>query len=56
MVQEEKTKAEARFRVIATAYETLKDDQVKEEYDYYLDHPEERLVYWGKLRFSRIII
>lgn len=42
MVQEEKTKAEARFRVIATAYETLKDDQIKEEYDYYLDHPEER--------------
>ncbi|PAV78036.1 hypothetical protein WR25_00920 [Diploscapter pachys] len=39
---EEKTKAEARFRVIATAYETLKDDQIKEEYDYYLDHPEER--------------
>ena len=40
--QEEKAKAEARFRVIATAYETLKDDQIREEYDYYLDHPEER--------------
>ncbi|VDM53851.1 unnamed protein product [Angiostrongylus costaricensis] len=38
-----KTEAEARFRVIATAYETLKDEQTRSDYDYYLDHPEERL-------------
>ena len=38
-----KDEAEKKFRLIATAYETLKDDDVREEYDYYLDHPEERL-------------
>ncbi|CAJ0929115.1 unnamed protein product, partial [Mesorhabditis belari] len=37
-----KEEAEAKFRLIATAYETLKDDEVREEYNYYLDHPEER--------------
>ncbi|KAJ1372435.1 DnaJ dnj-2, partial [Parelaphostrongylus tenuis] len=37
-----KAEAEARFRVIATAYETLKDEQTRSDYDYYLDHPEER--------------
>ncbi|CAD6192857.1 unnamed protein product [Caenorhabditis auriculariae] len=37
-----KAEAEARFRVIATAYETLKDEESKISYDYYLDHPEER--------------
>ncbi|KAK5978670.1 DnaJ subfamily C member 25 [Trichostrongylus colubriformis] len=40
--QAAKAEAEARFRVIATAYETLKDDQARSDYDYYLDHPEER--------------
>ncbi|XGW11105.1 hypothetical protein V3C99_012534 [Haemonchus contortus] len=40
--QAAKVEAEARFRVIATAYETLKDDQTRADYDYYLDHPEER--------------
>lgn len=30
------------FRLIATAYETLKDEQTRTDYDYYLDHPEER--------------
>ncbi|VDL63232.1 unnamed protein product [Nippostrongylus brasiliensis] len=38
----DQAEAEARFRVIATAYETLKDDQTRSDYDYYLDHPEER--------------
>ncbi|CAJ0579453.1 unnamed protein product, partial [Mesorhabditis spiculigera] len=37
-----KAEAEKKFRLIATAYETLKDDEVREEYNYYLDHPEER--------------
>ncbi|CAB3409954.1 unnamed protein product [Caenorhabditis bovis] len=39
---EQKADAEKRFLVIATAYETLKDDDAKTNYDYYLDHPEER--------------
>ena len=37
----EKSEAEKRFMVIATAYETLKDDESREEYNYMLDHPEE---------------
>ncbi|CAI4228350.1 unnamed protein product [Auanema sp. JU1783] len=39
---DEKVRATERFRVVATAYETLKDDEARVEYDYYLDHPEER--------------
>ncbi|VDK65672.1 unnamed protein product [Cylicostephanus goldi] len=42
-----KAEAEARFRVIATAYETLKDEQTRTDYDYYLDHPEERFVHFS---------
>lgn len=43
-VKEPELKAEAveKFRKIATAYETLKDDGTREDYDYYLDHPEHR--------------
>ena len=38
----EKAEAVEKFRQIATAYETLKDDGTREDYDYYLDHPEHR--------------
>ncbi|EFO20225.1 DnaJ domain-containing protein [Loa loa] len=37
-----KKEAEENFRKIATAYETLKDDETRADYDYYLDHPEQR--------------
>lgn len=37
-----KKEAEEKFRRIATAYETLKDDETRADYDYYLDHPEQR--------------
>jgi DnaJ family protein C protein 25 len=39
--EEAKKDAEKRFRVIATAYETLKDDDSRKDYDYMLDNPEE---------------
>jgi len=39
--QQEKESAEKTFMVIATAYETLKDEDSREEYNYMLDHPEE---------------
>ncbi|XP_011618630.1 dnaJ homolog subfamily C member 25 isoform X2 [Takifugu rubripes] len=38
---ETKESAQKRFLVIATAYETLKDEDSRRDYDYMLDHPEE---------------
>ncbi|VDM39144.1 unnamed protein product [Toxocara canis] len=37
-----KVEAEEKFRLIATAYETLRDDETRADYDYYLDNPEQR--------------
>jgi len=39
--QEEKDIAEKKFMLIATAYETLRDEESRADYDYMLDHPEE---------------
>ncbi|KAJ8402073.1 hypothetical protein AAFF_G00373080 [Aldrovandia affinis] len=33
--------AQQKFLVVATAYETLKDEESRRDYDYMLDHPEE---------------
>ena len=38
---EEKETAEKKFMQIATAYETLRDDESRADYDYMLEHPEE---------------
>jgi len=38
---EEKEIGEKKFMQIATAYETLRDDESRTEYDYMLEHPEE---------------
>jgi DnaJ family protein C protein 25 len=38
---EEKTTAEEKFMQIATAYETLREDESRADYDYMLDNPEE---------------
>ncbi|GCC29620.1 dnaJ homolog subfamily C member 25 [Chiloscyllium punctatum] len=32
---------EEKFLLVATAYETLKDDEARKDYDYMLDHPDE---------------
>jgi len=39
--EEENSKAEERFRTIAVAYETLRDEESKKDYDYMLDNPDE---------------
>jgi len=39
--EEEKAVAEKTFMQIATAYETLRDEESRAEYDYMLEHPEE---------------
>merc|ERR1719422_813861 len=39
--EEEKEIAEKKFMQIATAYETLREEESRSEYDYMLDHPEE---------------
>ncbi|XP_068210247.1 dnaJ homolog subfamily C member 25 homolog [Palaemon carinicauda] len=38
---EDKKVAEERFRLLSTAYDILRDDEAREDYDYMLDHPEE---------------
>ena len=38
---EDKEVAEKKFMKIATAYETLRDEESRADYDYMLDHPEE---------------
>ena len=38
---EDKEVAEKKFMQIATAYETLRDDESRADYDYMLEHPEE---------------
>jgi len=48
---EDKADAEKKFMQIASAYEVLKDDEQREEYNYMLDHPEE--MYSNYYRYYR---
>lgn len=43
--------AEKKFRAIATAYEILRDDESRKDYDYMLDNPEE--AYYHYYRFYK---
>uniref|UniRef100_A0AC35TY88 J domain-containing protein n=1 Tax=Rhabditophanes sp. KR3021 TaxID=114890 RepID=A0AC35TY88_9BILA len=47
-----KKKAETKFREIATAYEILKEDESRNFYDHYLDHPEDR--YYNYYQYYRM--
>lgn len=49
-----KEEAEKNFRRIATAYEVLRDDASREDYDYMVDHPEVcyPISYFSYLRIS----
>lgn len=38
---EAKALAEEKFKAVATAYEILKDDESRNDYDYMLDNPDE---------------
>jgi DnaJ family protein C protein 25 len=50
--KELREEAQEKFLQIATAYETLKDDETRTYYDYYLDHPEER--YYNYYQYYRM--
>ncbi|KAA0716239.1 DnaJ -like protein subfamily C member 25 [Triplophysa tibetana] len=41
VAEESRESAHEKFLLIATAYETLKDEESRKDYDYMLDHPEE---------------
>lgn len=52
--EEAKKEAEERFKVIATAYEILREDGSKTDYDYMLDNPEEYYAHYYRYYRRRV--
>lgn len=50
---DKKEEATTKFQEIATAYEVLSDETVREAYDYFVDHPEEQM--YNKMRYYRAV-
>lgn len=46
--------ADMKFRAIATAYEVLKDDESRKDYDYMLDNPEEAYYHYWRFYKRRL--
>ncbi|XP_067640538.1 dnaJ homolog subfamily C member 25 homolog [Eurosta solidaginis] len=49
-----KAEAEVKFKSIATAYEILRDDESRRDYDYMLDHPEEYYAHYYRYYRRRV--
>lgn len=52
--KEAKEKAEEQFKIVATAYEILKDDESRADYDYMLDHPDEYYAHYYRYYRRRV--
>lgn len=51
---EAKAEAETKFKSVATAYEILKDEESKTDYDYMLDNPEEYYAHYYRYYKRRV--
>ena len=52
--EEAKKEAETQFKLIATAYEILKDDDSRNDYDYMLDNPDEYYAHYYRYYRRRV--
>merc|ERR1712032_1755035 len=48
MSQSEWDEINYKFKILGTAYDTLKDKEKRKEYDHYLDNPEDRYYNYAK--------